>query len=267
MKRSMDLRALLKRTKLKQEQSVNGLYTVKPAVTFTAGLVFFAAAAAGAYILSNNVAVSAVIALITVPFFARRFLRSQREKKKKKIEGQFLEAMELVLAAVNAGNSVEQAFQSVCDSYRNGGSVKIGDIVGELEAVCGKTGMLYFFYDELMLFAMKTKSEDVISCVKAMSIVGVRGGDMTYVIRNALANLRIRNETDAEIASALALPKYNLRIITVMPFALVLLVKSMSAGYMNPLYESRLGLVISLGAMAVIAAAWILGSRLCDIKL
>lgn len=243
-----------------------GMYAIKPVIPFAAGALFFAAVTAGAFILSNNLYVSVAAAALAFPFFLRSFLTALKAKRKKKIEGEFLEAMQLVLAAVTAGNSVEQAFGAVCDDFRNGSSIKIDNIAPELESVCRKTGMLYHFYDELMIFAMKTKSEDVISCVKAMSIVGVRGGDMAYVIRNALSNMRIKFETDAEIAGSLALPRYNLRIITVMPFALVLLVKSMSKGYMDALYGSSAGLVISIGAMIVIAAAWVLGNRLCDIS-
>ncbi len=244
-----------------------GMYAVNPVIPAAAGLAFFAAVTAGAFILSNNIYVSVVVAALAFPFFMRSFLISLRAKRKRKIEREFLEAMQLVLAAVTAGNSVEQAFESVCGDCRNGSSLKIAHIAPELDAVCRKTGMLYHFYDELLEFAGKTGSEDIISCVKAMSIVGIRGGNMAYVIRNALSNIRIKFETDAEIAGSLALPRYNLRIITVMPFALVLLVKSMSKGYMDTLYGSSAGLFISIGAMVLIGGAWILGSKLCNIEI
>ncbi len=244
-----------------------GFYHQNPAVLVLLGSAFFAAVFAGALILSDNWMLSLIAAATVTPFFVRSYKKAAKERKKKRIEKQFLEAMQLVLSAVSAGNSVEQAMVSVLENQEKGHSSSIGDIAMELDSVCRKTGMLYRFYDELMLFAVKTESENIISCVNAMSIVAVRGGDMTYVIRNALANLRVKFETDDEIMRALSLPKYNLRIITVMPFALVLLIKNMSEGYMDALYETNYGLAVSIGAMTVIAGAWLFGSKLCDVKL
>ena len=253
--------------KVFRKETEGDLYRIKPIVCILFGALLFAAVSAGSYIISANVVLSIIAGAIAVPLFTGRFIKYLRMKKKKEIEKQFIEAMQLILAAVSAGNSVEQAMRSVCEDYRNGGTVNIGAIAGELEAVCGKAGMLYRFYDELTLFALKTESEDIISCVKAMSIVGLRGGNMTYVIRYALGNLRIKFETDAEINGALALPKYNLRIITVMPFALVLVIKEMSKGYMDALYATRYGTAVSAGVIALIAAAWIFGSKLCEIEI
>lgn len=267
MKKQYGIRSLSRIFTQQKEKKYSELYALKPVYIAVFCAVLFTAISGGAYIISANVFVSIISGAVSVPLFLGRFKESLRMKKKKRIEKQFLEAMQLVLAAVSAGNSVEQALRSVCEEYRNGGTAKIGDIAPELEAVCGKTGMMYHFYDELMVFAVKTDSGDIMSCVKAMSIVGSRGGNMAYVIRNALANLRIKFETEAEISGALALPKYNLRIITVMPFALVLLIRGMSAGYMEGLYGTKYGMIVSAGAIAVIAAAWVFGSKLCDIEL
>lgn len=248
------------------ERCTGDFYRVKPYIPASFGAVFFAAVTAGAFILSDNIWISLAAAVVATPFFTCHFVKRLKVKKKRRTEIRFLEVMELVLAAVSAGNSVPEAVRSVCADPGNR-SCGAGDVIKELEAVCGKSDMLYHFYDELMLFASKTESEDIIGCVKAMAIVGSRGGDMAYVIRNALTNLRIKFETDAEIEGALALPKYNLRIITVMPFALVLLVRSMSQGYMDMLYGTGAGIAVSVAAMLVIASAWLLGSRLCSIDL
>ncbi|MBO7503907.1 MAG: type II secretion system F family protein [Clostridia bacterium] len=230
------------------------------------GLGFGAAIVAGAYILSRSFVMGLVMAGLMMPFVIREAAANYVRKRQEKVEKQFLAGMQAVLSAISAGGSMEQAFQGLYEDYVRGGGADIGIIAEDINLINRNTLMNYSFYDELLLFAVKTESPDIISCAEAMASVGQKGGDMAFVIRNALANLRIKLETDAEIRQTLSLPKYNQKIITVMPFALVLLVRALSAEYAEILYTTRAGTAVVWGVAAVIFAAWILGRKLCAIE-
>ena len=231
------------------------------------GLIVAAAAVAGGLILSGRLIVSIVLACAILPYSVKEFRETYRSNRKRKVEKEFLEAMQLVLSDVSAGNTVEQAFVNLHEQYENGDSVKIDLIAADILKINRNAKMNYSFYDELQIFALKTKSEDILSCAKAVSIAGCKGGDMVYVIRNALANMRIKQETDDEVQRTLAMPKYNLRIITVMPFALVLLMRAVSKDYIETLYRSKVGSIVVAAAAAVIFLAWILGNKISSVKL
>lgn len=237
-----------------------------PGYLILTGAAFGAAIIAGAYILSHSLIMGTVMASLMMPFIIRESAANYVKKRQEKVEKQFLSGMQAVLSAISAGGSMEQAFQGLYDDYIRGGGAEIGIIANDINLINRNTMMNYSFYDELLLFAVKTGSPDIISCAEAMASVGQKGGDMSSVIRNALANLRIKLETDAEIRQTLSLPKYNQKIITVMPFALVLLVRSLSAEYAEILYTTRAGAAVVWGAAAVIFAAWILGRKLCAIE-
>ena len=231
------------------------------------GLIAAAAAVAGGMILSGRIIVSIVLAGAILPYAIKEFRESYRANRKRKVEKQFLEAMQLVLSDVSAGNTVEQAFVNLYEQYENGDSMKIDLIAVDILQINRNAKMNYSFYDELQIFALKTKSEDIISCAKAISIAGCKGGDMVYIIRNALANMRIKQETDDEVQRTLAMPKYNMRIITVMPFALVLLMRAVSRDYIETLYRSKVGSIVVAAAAAVIFLAWIFGNKISSVKL
>ena len=256
------------REKIRRKQSKKKSSLSPPAGYLIAVAVAFGTAiTAGAYILSHSIIMGAVMTALMIPFILKEAAGNYAKKRQEKIEKQFLAGMQAVLSALSAGGSVEQAFQGLYDDYVRGNGAEIGLIADDVYLINRNTMMHYSFYDELLLFAVKTESPDIISCVEAMAAVGRKGGDMTSVIRGALANLRIKLETDAEIRQTLSLPKYNQKIITAMPFALVLLVRSLSAEYAEVLYSTRAGTIVIWCVAAVIFAAWMLGRKLCAIEI
>ncbi len=230
-------------------------------------LMYFVIFAAGLYILTENLFLSCVIAAPASPFSAYSLTKSQVEKRRIKTERQFAELMQLVLTSVCAGKSAELAIQEILDEAEAERRHPFGMIKDSLRGVLKRSSMNFNFYDEFVDFAVETGSGDIISTAFAMKIVGVKGGNLPYILRNSLAGLRVKTETDSEIRQTLALPKYNHRIITCLPFAMVLMVKELSEEYADVLYNTRAGIAVVLCASGVILLSWILGDRFCKIDI
>ncbi len=234
--------------------------------TIIAGFIYAAVFAVCGCILTGKVVFSAVFAVILTPYACREYRKRYLEKRKARTEKQFTEAMQLVLSAICAGKSPEQAFAELTESGSANTKAVLGGLFPELEKMNKRVLMNYSFYDELEDFAMRTGSADVVSVVHALKIVGIKGGNVPFVLRNALAGMRVKTETDDEIRQVLALPQYNHRIITIMPFALIFMIKSISPDYVSVLYNSKIGLVVVCAVSAVIFAAWLLGKRISDVR-
>lgn len=233
------------------------------------GLVGMTGAAAmyiAGYIFSESVKMSIFFAAAMVPAVLKEFIAWRRKNIVLRLERQFAEIMQIVLSSVSAGMSVEQAFVEL-----NEGNLKerpeLKLIMKEVEIINRKLIINYSFYDAFKNFAMRSGSSDIKNFSAAVAVSGTRGGNIVYIIRNSLANMRMRFDTDREIRHTLALPKYNHRIITAMPFLLILMIKSISYEYMQVIYQTREGKLVSLCVAAVLLTAWIIGSRLCNIDM
>ena len=89
---------------------------------------------------------------------------------------------------------------------------------------------------------------------------------MVNLIRSGVSALRLKQDTEREVKRIISLPRMNHRIMTVMPFAFVLFLKSMAPDYVDCLYQWP-GRIVMILVVLVIFAAWILGERMgrCDL--
>lgn len=221
----------------------------------------------GIYLLTQSLPVSLTVALFAAPFSAHSFAENAGEKRTIKTEKQFAEFMQLVLTSVCAGKSLEQATAEILEEADSERHHPFGLIRDGLSAVLKRTSMNYNFYDEFIAFAISTDSGDIISTAYAIKIVGLKGGNLPFILRNSLAGIRVKTETDTEIRQTLALPKYNHRIITCMPFAMVIMIKELSKEYIDVLYNTRAGMIVVICVSGAILLSWVLGNRLCKIDI
>ncbi len=241
-------------------------YTDNVFVLAAVALAFFCIFVSAGYFFSRKVAISIVFGMFGVSVALKEFILWRRKWIIKTIERQFMEIMQIVLSSVSAGVSIESAFSELC----NGPLQSRRDLTlikKEIQTIVYGMNINYSFYELLDDFAERTGIGDIVNLSKALTIAGTKGGNVTCIIRNALANMRIKSEADREIEQTLSLPKYNHRIMIIMPFALILLLRSISKEYLDILYESNIGGAVVSGCAVILLFAWVLGNRICDVKI
>jgi Flp pilus assembly protein TadB len=222
-----------------------------------------------AMLLSESMIVSCFAALACLPFVLFRFVKYRRKTVMKKVEQEFTEIMQSVLTSVSARLPVERAFAEIREivSMNSSEEKRYKFFLKEVDAINMKTEMNYSFFSLLEDFAYRSGSRDIINLAKALTVSGSAGGNAAYIMRNALANMRVKADSEKEIAHTLALPKYNHRIITLMPFFLTLMLKLLSKSYVEVLYMSSIGKTVMFCVAIMIFVAWFLGDCICDIKI
>ena len=239
---------------------------IKTGIIVAVAAVMFALGGVCGWILSENFIISFFAATVVAPCGSYRIVKDMQKKKFRRVEEAFLEAMQLASASLGAGTSIEQTFEEMYEAYRCGTATNLAPIAQEINRINRRVKLNYSFYDELYAFAKRTGSGDIISCAEALKIAGIRGGNVVRILRNSTANLRVKLETDGEIRQTLSLPVYNQRIMTVMPFIIIAMIKGMSSGYMELLYGSGIGPAVAAAVGAVLVLAWIIGEKITEIE-
>lgn len=72
--------------------------------------------------------------------------------------------------------------------------------------------------DAIYAFAKRTGSKDIQNFANAMYASISAGSNLVWLVRNASNQLRVKYDAEEEIRSILNLPKFNHRIMMLMPF-------------------------------------------------
>ena len=92
------------------------------------------------------------------------------------------------------------------------------------------------------------------------------GGNIAEVLTDTAERIRESICVDAEIDNLMAEKKLEFRIMSVMPFVILIYINITSAGYFDVLYEGIFGRVFMTVALLIFAGALILGRKIMRIN-
>lgn len=217
------------------------------------------------YLILNDLVICVIVAIFFFPYAIISFSRYMTKQRIRKLEIQFGEALRFISSSLSAGNTVENSFYefvSESDTYTKS---DLSLIVGEFRIITNRMAMHESLSSAFSSFAERSGSSDIKVFSLALSQICISGGDVVGLVRKTTASLRIKRETEDEIDLILAGPKYNHRIITVMPILIIFLMNFISPDYMSALYHGP-GRIIAVIAAILITVAYIIGNKLADIQ-
>ena len=242
----------------------------KVRVSFYSQLVFIVMYAVSVviyfYLILKDFGICIVLAGILFPYAIVLYRRYETERKIKKIENQFSDALRFISSSLSAGSTIENSFYEFVENSGTYDRSDLSLITEEFSRITGRMGLHMGLPESFEIFAKQSGSGDIRVFSVALSGVCRSGGDIIGLVRNTAAALRIKRETEDEISLILSGPKYNHRIITVMPLLIVFLMGFISPDYMSSLH-SGIGKVVAVVAVMLIIVSFFIGNKLADIKL
>lgn len=218
------------------------------------GYVFFESVIA-AVILSAAVAVAA-----QKPF--REYCRKQRLKK---LLLQFKDLLETLTSSYSAGQTTTMAF---ADAMGEMASLygENSDIVNELRMINAGLQHNYNIEDLLLNFAQRSGLDDVDSFANVFEVCNRKGGNIKQIVAETRSVINDKIEIEMEIQTMIAGAKNELNIMMVMPFIIMLSMRGLGSTATGA-SAFLINLIAKLAALAIFAAAYVIGSKLVDIKM
>ena len=112
----------------------------------------------------------------------------------------------------------------------------------------------------------RTGVEDIQSFVNVYAIAKRTGGNLEQVLHNTAVRLRDKMEVMEEIEACIAAKKMEERIMGCMPYGIILYLRLLSPGFLDPLYGNVTGAAVMTVCLAVYAVALRLGEKIVDIE-
>lgn len=217
------------------------------------------------YIFYKSVIWSVILSLIGIKYkdIKKKDIIS---KRKQNLLIQFKEMLYSVSSSLSAGKSVDGAFKEAYeDMLLIFGDRKDSYILGELLAILRKLEMNQTLETALQDLASRSGLEDIKTFTDVFITCNKTGGNLTKVIQNSSQIIGDKIEIKQEIEVLISGKKFEAKILTVIPFVLILLMGVMAPDLLKNLY-STMGRMLSTVALVIIGVATLWSNKIMNIE-
>lgn len=187
-------------------------------------------------------------------------------KRKEKLLLQFKEALYAISSSLSAGKAVPSAFK---DAYSDlqliFGDGKENYILNELMYINRRIDMNETIEDALSDFGNRSGLEDVNTFSDIFGACTRSGGNLKNVIQKSSQVIGDKIAISLEIKTLISGKKFEARILTVIPFALIFMMKLMAPDLIENLY-TFFGRVLATGAIILIGIATLWANKITNIE-
>ncbi|WP_175562124.1 type II secretion system F family protein [Anaerocolumna xylanovorans] len=178
---------------------------------------------------------------------------------------EFKDALLSLIAALNTGYSIENAFhQALIDLRQMYGEGSL--IIPEFETIVNKIYMNQNTEDILSDLGERSDVEDIKNFAEVFRTAKRTGGDSIRIMRSTEKTISEKIEVEREIQTLISGKRLEAKIMNIMPCGIICYFRISSPGFLDPLYGNFLGVFIMTAVLAVYYGIIRVTKRLTDIR-
>ncbi len=189
----------------------------------------------------------------------------QCQRRKRRLEIEFREVILSVSSNLQAGYSVENAFQ---ESYKD-----IVLLYGEDSVMAVELQLLFRKLNNneqleyaLSNLAKRSNVQDIRDFADIFQIAKRGGGDMRVIITNTAEIIADKQEIRREIETVVTEKKLEQQIMRYIPFFIIFYISLTTKGYFECLYHNISGWILMTGALIVYVVACRISDKILNIE-
>lgn len=177
---------------------------------------------------------------------------------------QFKEAIAAMCVSMQAGYSAENA---------------VVHAAGEMKQLFGEKSCIYIelkhiiravdnnmpLEQELTDFAGRSGVSEIEDFAQVFLLGKRSGGDMQKMIQSTVSLISEKIEVKREIKTVLSAKRMELKVMSVIPFGILIYIGLVSPGFFHPLYYNPVGIVVMSGCLLLYMGALLLGKKILNI--
>ncbi len=206
--------------------------------------------------------------LVMLPFLYF-FLKYKKEelirKRREELLLQFREYILAVQSALNAGNSVENAFIEAGREMEKMYGVK-GLMAKEAVILTRRLRSNETLERILQELADRAELEDILDFANVFAAAKRSGGDLSGIIRRAGEVIGDKIDVLREIETELSAKKYETRVMEAVPFGIIFYLNITSPDFLSVLYHSAAGAVVMTVCLLLYAVSFRMAEKITAIE-
>ena len=196
----------------------------------------------------------------------RRISKNDNENKYRALLNvQFKDMLDSLAASLRAGYSIENALKE-CLREMTAVHGEDSPICKELKLMINQVSIGVPVEIVFKEFAIRSHVEDIDTFASVFSIAKRTGGDMVEIVNRTAGDIGSKIDTQNEISVLISARKLEMRIMMLIPAAIILYIDLTSSGLLDPLYGNLKGVIIMTVCLMIYGAAVLLGRKLTDIE-
>jgi tight adherence protein B len=169
-------------------------------------------------------------AAATTPLLAKAFISRRINKRRKKFEEQFPDALSLIASSLTAGHTFLRAIQMMTEESEP-------PISDEFARVVNETQLGDPLVDALQRMSARLDVPDVAWVVQAIRIQQSVGGKLGELLHTLADFIRAREEVRREVDVLTAEGRISAWVLGALPPFLLVIISVLNPGYMTPMFQ------------------------------
>ena len=162
------------------------------------------------------------------------------QEKKWRLNLEFRDALLALSAALEAGYSVEHAFEEAYKDLRQL-YPENADILKEFQYIINQINMNITVEKALINFSERSGVEDIYSFSEVFCTAKRTGGDLISIIKSTSNIINNKIEINREVRILIASKRLEANIMKAIPLVILVYLTISSPGYLDPLYHNLMG--------------------------
>ena len=213
--------------------------------------------------------ISNLIFFMIVGLYARKmflpiYKNSRLKKRQDKLRKQFRDMMESLSASLSSGSNVLNAFNSALIDLKMQ-YTEADYIIIELQEIIDCMGSNVNAEEAMHFFGERSGIEDIQTFADVFEICYRRGGDMKRIVRRTYDVISDKMAINDEIETKLTSNKMQHNAMSVMPIAVVALLRVTNASFAES-FATVQGVLVNTVAIVIFVSAYKYGKKIIDIK-
>ena len=188
------------------------------------------------------------------------------KKRVVKLRTQFFDLLEAMTVAMRAGNTLLKALQSAREDllliYPED-----SDIVTELDIIIGRFNNAVPLSEAFSDMASRSGLEDIKSFATIYATIEGKSGRADEIARETQQIIADKMEIEMEIETLMTAAKSEVNIMLLMPVVILGIIGYAGAGFMDAIYSTGTGRIVSTGGLVVFIVSYILARKFSNVKL
>jgi len=205
---------------------------------------------------------AAVVGVVNIAASAR----SAVSRRMVKLRIQFFDLLEAMSVAMRAGNPLLKSLQSAREDL-----ILIypeeSDIIIELDILIGRFNNAVPMSVAFSDLAARSGLEDIASFASIYATIEGKSGRADEIIRETQQIIADKMEIEMEIDTLLTAAKSEVNIMLLMPLLILGVIGYSGAGFMDAIYSTVAGRVVSTGGLIAFIVSFILARKFSNVKL
>lgn len=203
--------------------------------------------------------------LLLLPFYFKIKRKRLIRKRKWELTLAFREAVGMVAANLQAGNSVENAFRRTYGDLKSLYGEK-SDITEEFLTMGRGLDSNLILEDMLRDFAQRSNVEDILDFADIFAVAKRTGGNLREIISDTVETISEKIEMKRELRILISEKQFEQKIMSVIPFFILAYIGFTSPGYFDSLYHNLSGVGVMTACLIGYVAALLWGMKITAIE-